>query len=102
MNLINNSKIYIAGLGILILILLSGSLVFRDFTSKKVASATTSSVNPTSTPTLASTSTPTPSITPTSTPTPTPEPTQTPAPPASPSQVINLSNWKLTLPTGSS
>lgn len=62
---------------------------------------------PTVTPKPTKTPTPTPSLRPTATPTPTTVPTNTPVPTQDtspvgilPAKILNLTNWKLTLPTG--
>jgi hypothetical protein len=80
--------------------------VVRFFGSSTVAPPSPSPTStPTPTPTVSVLPSSTPKPTPAPTPTPTSTPTPTPTPLAScayPAQVLNLVNWKETLPTGSS
>lgn len=76
----------------------------RALSSTEVQDMYTNAQDPPPTPT--STPSPTPTVTPTPTPTPIVTPTPTPSPPAGectyPAQLIDLTNWKVTLPFGSS
>jgi hypothetical protein len=76
-------------------------------TTKAPASKPTPTPRPTSSPTPKPSKTPKPSPTDTPTPSPSPSPTPTPTPTpitgaTLPSQVLNLTNWKITLPVSSS